>query len=117
MLGGQLRLPVRDDGESIARGSGSGDFVLLGRGRDSCRGVVYCRILDEGSREAAVVDPVEPEKVLQVAREAGADVKLVLTTHHHWFCPPPPLPILPLHFFRVSQTFCSFPSLDSLANL
>ncbi|CAA6669224.1 unnamed protein product [Spirodela intermedia] len=41
-------------------------------------------ILDERSGEAAVVDPVEPEKVLQVARDEGADVKLVLTTHHHW---------------------------------
>ncbi|XP_078435315.1 metallo-hydrolase/oxidoreductase superfamily protein [Wolffia australiana] len=41
-------------------------------------------ILDERSGEAAVVDPVEPEKVLQVAKEVGADVKLVLTTHHHW---------------------------------
>lgn len=42
------------------------------------------RIIDEGSGEAAVVDPVEPEKVLKVADENGVVPKLVLTTHHHW---------------------------------
>ncbi|ERN04245.1 hypothetical protein AMTRI_Chr08g210090 [Amborella trichopoda] len=41
-------------------------------------------ILDEKTREAAVVDPVEPEKVLKVAEAVHADIKLVLTTHHHW---------------------------------
>ncbi|XP_057520263.1 hydroxyacylglutathione hydrolase cytoplasmic [Amaranthus tricolor] len=41
-------------------------------------------IIDEQTKEAAVVDPVEPEKVLDVAKLNGADVKLVFTTHHHW---------------------------------
>lgn len=41
-------------------------------------------IVDEPTKEAAVVDPVEPEKVLEVAKQNGADVKMVLTTHHHW---------------------------------
>ncbi|KAG9443350.1 hypothetical protein H6P81_014690 [Aristolochia fimbriata] len=41
-------------------------------------------IIDESSKEAAVVDPVEPEKILPVVKENGADLKLVLTTHHHW---------------------------------
>lgn len=41
-------------------------------------------IIDDGTKEAAVVDPVEPEKVLKVADEHGAAIKLVLTTHHHW---------------------------------
>ncbi|XP_058075293.1 hydroxyacylglutathione hydrolase cytoplasmic [Magnolia sinica] len=41
-------------------------------------------IIDENSREAAAVDPVEPEKILQTAVENGVDLKLVLTTHHHW---------------------------------
>ncbi|KAL2897999.1 Hydroxyacylglutathione hydrolase cytoplasmic [Bienertia sinuspersici] len=41
-------------------------------------------IIDESTKLAAVVDPVEPEKVLEVARQNGADVKFVLTTHHHW---------------------------------
>ncbi|KAH9311567.1 hypothetical protein KI387_026602 [Taxus chinensis] len=42
------------------------------------------RILDEASGEAAVVDPVEPQKILQVAEEHGSNIKYVLTTHHHW---------------------------------
>ena len=42
------------------------------------------RIVDEPTKEAAVVDPVEPEKVLEVAKQNGASVKMVLTTHHHW---------------------------------
>lgn len=32
-----------------------------------------------------MVDPVEPHKVFRVAQENGVDLKLVLTTHHHWF--------------------------------
>ena len=46
---------------------------------------MICRIIDESSKEAAVVDPVEPHKVLQAAHEYGVHLKLVLTTHHHWF--------------------------------
>lgn len=42
------------------------------------------RIIDESTKEAAAVDPVEPEKVLKAAQEHGVDIKLVLTTHHHW---------------------------------
>nr|CAD1828898.1 unnamed protein product [Ananas comosus var. bracteatus] len=41
-------------------------------------------IVDESTGEAAAVDPVEPEKVLRSAAEIGADLKFVLTTHHHW---------------------------------
>ncbi|EPS73265.1 hypothetical protein M569_01492 [Genlisea aurea] len=41
-------------------------------------------IVDKRTREAAVVDPVEPGKILPVAEEIGADLKLILTTHHHW---------------------------------
>ncbi|KAL9265020.1 Hydroxyacylglutathione hydrolase cytoplasmic-like protein [Drosera capensis] len=41
-------------------------------------------VIDERTREAAAVDPVEPEKVVKVAEENGAVVKMVLTTHHHW---------------------------------
>ncbi|KAI4370482.1 hypothetical protein MLD38_018833 [Melastoma candidum] len=40
-------------------------------------------IIDESTNEAAVVDPVEPDKVIQAAKDYGADLKLVLTTHHH----------------------------------
>ncbi|KAL5974848.1 hypothetical protein ACLOJK_031521 [Asimina triloba] len=39
---------------------------------------------DEASKEAAAVDPVEPEKILQVALEERVHLKLALTTHHHW---------------------------------
>ncbi|RWR80528.1 hypothetical protein CKAN_00917100 [Cinnamomum micranthum f. kanehirae] len=41
-------------------------------------------IIDEETREAAAVDPVEPENILSVAKDNGADLKMVLTTHHHW---------------------------------
>ncbi|KVI10042.1 Beta-lactamase-like protein [Cynara cardunculus var. scolymus] len=41
-------------------------------------------VIDEKTKQGAVVDPVEPEKVVGVAKENGVDLKLVLTTHHHW---------------------------------
>ncbi|XP_030929103.1 hydroxyacylglutathione hydrolase cytoplasmic [Quercus lobata] len=41
-------------------------------------------IIDERSKEAAVVDPVEAEKVVQFAKQHGVLLKFVLTTHHHW---------------------------------
>ncbi|KAL6526897.1 Hydroxyacylglutathione hydrolase cytoplasmic [Orobanche gracilis] len=41
-------------------------------------------IIDETTKEAAVVDPAEPRKILRVAEENGVELKLVLTTHHHW---------------------------------
>jgi len=41
-------------------------------------------IIDEETREAAVVDPVEPQNILQAAEVHGANIKFVLTTHHHW---------------------------------
>ncbi|KAA8539720.1 hypothetical protein F0562_026412 [Nyssa sinensis] len=41
-------------------------------------------IIDEATKEGAVVDPAEPEKVVQVAKENGINLKSVLTTHHHW---------------------------------
>nr|CAB3500923.1 unnamed protein product [Digitaria exilis] len=41
-------------------------------------------IVDEGTKKAAAVDPVEPEKVLKAASDVGANVDCVLTTHHHW---------------------------------
>ncbi|XP_010558112.1 PREDICTED: hydroxyacylglutathione hydrolase cytoplasmic [Tarenaya hassleriana] len=41
-------------------------------------------IIDESSGDAAAVDPVEPDKVIGAAEQHGAQIKLVLTTHHHW---------------------------------
>merc|ERR1719232_418723 len=39
-------------------------------------------LVDEESKEAAVVDPVEPETVLRSVE--GEGLTTVLTTHHHW---------------------------------
>eukprot|EP00252_Welwitschia_mirabilis_P021926 TRINITY_DN5777_c0_g1_i1.p1 TRINITY_DN5777_c0_g1~~TRINITY_DN5777_c0_g1_i1.p1 ORF type:complete len:259 (+),score=68.85 TRINITY_DN5777_c0_g1_i1:187-963(+) len=41
-------------------------------------------IMEERTKKAAAVDPVEPNKVLNAAKLNGADIKFVLTTHHHW---------------------------------
>lgn len=41
-------------------------------------------IIDEKTKEAAIVDPVEPKKVIKAAEKEGIEVKTVLTTHHHW---------------------------------
>lgn len=36
------------------------------------------------TRRAAVVDPVEPDRVLEVVKQEGVQLNQVLTTHHHW---------------------------------
>lgn len=41
-------------------------------------------IVDKATNEAAVVDPVEPNSVLQAVGDQGAKLTTVLTTHHHW---------------------------------
>lgn len=41
-------------------------------------------IADKVSKEAAVVDPVHPQSVLDKVSELNLDLKWVLTTHHHW---------------------------------
>lgn len=41
-------------------------------------------LIDEETKECAVVDPVDPEKVLGAVKEEGGNLKSVLTTHHHW---------------------------------
>jgi hydroxyacylglutathione hydrolase len=35
-------------------------------------------------KEAAIVDPVEPEKVLAAVEDEGVKLTTLLTTHHHW---------------------------------
>ncbi|KAG5036001.1 hypothetical protein JHK87_010911 [Glycine soja] len=40
-------------------------------------------IVDKSTKEGAVVDPVEPQKVLEAANSHWINLKLVLTTHHH----------------------------------
>lgn len=41
-------------------------------------------IICEQSREAAIIDPVEPEKCLIAIKEADVKLTHILTTHHHW---------------------------------
>lgn len=41
-------------------------------------------IVDEGTGEAAIVDPVAPDTVVEAAKEENATLTTVLTTHHHW---------------------------------
>ena len=46
--------------------------------------VLFPQIIDEYTREAAVVDPVEPDIVLDAVKEEDVHLIKVLTTHHHW---------------------------------
>ncbi|KAK5640857.1 hypothetical protein RI129_009404 [Pyrocoelia pectoralis] len=41
-------------------------------------------IIDEKTKQAAIVDPVSPDTVLQAVDEEGVNLTKVLTTHHHW---------------------------------
>ncbi|GLH04101.1 uncharacterized protein GBIM_09883 [Gryllus bimaculatus] len=41
-------------------------------------------IVDEATKEAAIVDPVEPDKVVRAVSQEGVKLTSVLTTHHHW---------------------------------
>uniref|UniRef100_A0A8C5FG29 Hydroxyacylglutathione hydrolase, mitochondrial n=1 Tax=Gadus morhua TaxID=8049 RepID=A0A8C5FG29_GADMO len=41
-------------------------------------------VIDVDSKEAAIVDPVEPIKVIEAVRKHGVRLTTVLTTHHHW---------------------------------
>jgi len=41
-------------------------------------------IIDKATREAAVVDPVEPEKVYKAVENEDVNLTTILTTHHHW---------------------------------
>ncbi|EPQ07984.1 Hydroxyacylglutathione hydrolase, mitochondrial [Myotis brandtii] len=41
-------------------------------------------IIDDDTKEAAIVDPVQPQKVVEMAKKHGVKLTTVLTTHHHW---------------------------------
>ena len=41
-------------------------------------------LIDNKTNQAAIVDPVEPDKVLKAVDEEGVELTTVLTTHHHW---------------------------------
>jgi hypothetical protein len=40
--------------------------------------------VDEATKEAAVVDPVAPDTVVDAVKKHGVKLTTVLTTHHHW---------------------------------
>ena len=42
------------------------------------------QIVDEASQEAAIVDPVAPETVLEAVKNENVKLTTILTTHHHW---------------------------------
>lgn len=42
-------------------------------------------IIDKDTKEAAIVDPVDPTTVLTAVKEQGVNLTSVLTTHHHWY--------------------------------
>lgn len=41
-------------------------------------------IIDAGTREAAIVDPVDPNTVASAVQKNNVTLTKVLTTHHHW---------------------------------
>ncbi|KAG8433310.1 hypothetical protein GDO86_017554 [Hymenochirus boettgeri] len=41
-------------------------------------------LIDEETKEAAIVDPVQPQKVVDSVKKHGVKLTSVLTTHHHW---------------------------------
>ncbi|NWT25075.1 GLO2 protein, partial [Cardinalis cardinalis] len=41
-------------------------------------------LIDRDTSEAAIVDPVQPQKVLDAVKKHGVRLTTVLTTHHHW---------------------------------
>lgn len=46
--------------------------------------VFNLKIIDNATREAAVVDPVDPDRVLTTVSDQAVALKSILTTHHHW---------------------------------
>uniref|UniRef100_A0A8C5Q8S4 Hydroxyacylglutathione hydrolase, mitochondrial n=1 Tax=Leptobrachium leishanense TaxID=445787 RepID=A0A8C5Q8S4_9ANUR len=41
-------------------------------------------LIDDETNEAAIVDPVQPQKVVDAVKKHGVKLTTVLTTHHHW---------------------------------
>lgn len=41
-------------------------------------------LVDEDTKEAAAVDPVEPQKLAAAVQQHGLNLSTILTTHHHW---------------------------------
>ncbi|KAF2068453.1 hypothetical protein CYY_010223 [Polysphondylium violaceum] len=41
-------------------------------------------LIDESTKKAAAIDPVEPEKLINAAKSENVEIESILTTHHHW---------------------------------
>lgn len=41
-------------------------------------------IICNQTRDAAIVDPVNPETVLEAVKKENVNLKSIMTTHHHW---------------------------------
>jgi len=41
-------------------------------------------LVDNDTKEAAIVDPVDPDSVIKAVEEEGVKLTTLLTTHHHW---------------------------------
>lgn len=44
----------------------------------------YFQIVDKETNSAAIVDPVNPDRVLEAVKEHNVNLTAILTTHHHW---------------------------------
>ncbi|XP_003742337.1 hydroxyacylglutathione hydrolase, mitochondrial [Galendromus occidentalis] len=56
------------------------DVTIIGALDDNYMYLITC----PETKEAAIVDPVNPEKVLETVEKQGVNLTTVLTTHHHW---------------------------------
>lgn len=45
---------------------------------------IFLQLVDESTNEAAVIDPVAPETVLEAVKDENVSLTTILTTHHHW---------------------------------
>ncbi|XP_055383612.1 hydroxyacylglutathione hydrolase, mitochondrial isoform X2 [Condylostylus longicornis] len=41
-------------------------------------------VIDKDTKDAAIVDPVDPEAVLKSVAQNNVNLRYVMTTHHHW---------------------------------
>jgi len=41
-------------------------------------------LMDQVTKEAAIIDPVDPDSVIKAVEEEGVNLTTLLTTHHHW---------------------------------
>lgn len=46
--------------------------------------LLLSQIIDNATKSAAIVDPVDPQSVINAVNEAQVQLTKVLTTHHHW---------------------------------